>query len=165
MVSVAARGWCLITGRVVAVNISAGGVPKLPVERAFLSANGLEGDRHNDRVHHGGLLRAVCLFSEEVIADLRAEGHPIFPGAAGENLTVSGADWTGVMPGTRWTIGDEAEIEVTSYTAPCYKNAAWFIDEQFTRISQTLHPGFARVYARVLVEGAIAAGDQFTRTD
>jgi MOSC domain-containing protein YiiM len=155
----------LTTGRVVAVNISTGGVPKLPVERAFLSANGLEGDRHDDRVHHGGPLRAVCLFSDDVIAALRAEGHPIFAGAAGENVTVSGVSWTDVVPGSRWEIGEEAEVEVTGYTTPCYKNAGWFSGGQFTRISQSRHPGFARVYARVLVEGSIAPGDQFTRTD
>ncbi|HJU52017.1 MAG TPA: MOSC domain-containing protein [Acidimicrobiia bacterium] len=135
------------------------------MDRAFLSASGLEGDRHTDRVHHGGPLRAVCLFSEEVIAALKAEGHPIFRGAAGENVTVSGVNWIDVVPGTRWAIGEEAEVEVTSYTTPCYKNSGWFVDGQFTRISQSLHPGFARVYARVLVEGSIAAGDQFTRTD
>ncbi len=155
----------MTNGRVVAVNISAGGVPKVPVDRAFLSANGLEGDRHTDRVHHGGPLRAVCLFSDEVIAALRAEGHPIFAGAAGENVTVTGVNWIDVVPGSRWGIGEEAEVEVTSYTSPCFKNAGWFIDGNFTRISQSLHPGFARVYARVLVEGSIAAGDQFTRTD
>lgn len=155
----------MTTGRVVAVNISSGGVPKLPVDRAFLSANGLEGDRHNDRVHHGGPLRAVCLFSDDVITALQAEGHPIFAGAAGENVTVSGVNWIDVAPGTRWGIGDEAEVEVTSYTTPCLKNAGWFVDGRFARISQSLHPGFARVYARVLAEGSIAPGDQFTRTD
>jgi MOSC domain-containing protein YiiM len=110
-------------------------------------------------------LRAVCLFSTEVIAGLQSEGHPIFAGAAGENLTVSGVDWTAVAPGSKWSIGDEVEIEITSYTTPCSKNAAWFVDGQFSRISPSLHPGWARVYAKVLTEGSIASGDQFTRID
>ena len=153
------------SGQVIAVNVSPGGVPKVSVDRAFAFTSGLEGDRHTDRVHHGGPLRALCLFSIEVIHALQAEGHPIFPGAAGENVTVEGIAWSEVAPGTRWSIGDEVEIEITSYTSPCHKNARWFLDGRFSRISQTLHPGSARVYARVLTEGPIAPGVQFTRTE
>jgi MOSC domain-containing protein YiiM len=165
MVSTASRGWCLKPGHVVAINVSSGGVPKLTVDRAFVFTHGLEGDQHTDSVHHGGALRAVCLFSNEVISALRAEGHAIFPGAAGENVTVGGVEWSEVVPGTCWSIGDEVEIEITSYTSPCHKNARWFADGRFSRISHSLHPGSARVYARVLAEGPIASGDQFTRTE
>lgn len=152
-------------GRVTAVNISRGGVPKLPVDWGYVTVDGLEGDGHRDRVHHGGPLRALCLFSTEVIAALRAEGHPIFAGAAGENLTFSGVDWIHVTPGTRWSIGAEVEIEITSYTAPCNNNASWFLEGRFSRMRQSLHPGFARVYARVVSEGPVVPGDQFSRVE
>ena len=39
-------------------------------------------------IFHGGPERALCLFSLERILELQAEGHPIFPGAAGENITI-----------------------------------------------------------------------------
>jgi MOSC domain-containing protein YiiM len=66
-----------------------------------------------------------------------------------------------VVPGTRWLIGNEVEIEVTHFTAPCKKNSSWFSDGDFSRISQQLHPGRSRVYARILAEGMISQGDQF----
>ena len=83
------------------------------------------------------------------------------PGAAGENVTVTGVDWNAVVPGTRWLIGDEVEIEITHFTAPCKKNSRWFADGDFSRMNQQLHPGRSRVYARVLTEGVIQPNDQF----
>ena len=77
-------------GKLHAINVSSGGVPKQPREACALSFAGLEGDWQTDREHHGGPDRAVSLYSLEVIEKLRAEGHPISPGSTGENLTVSG---------------------------------------------------------------------------
>ena len=110
-------------------------------------------------MHHGGKDKAVCLFSLEVIQHFQAEGHPIEPGSAGENLTISGLDWEEIVPGTRLTIGDEVELEITHYTTPCSKNAGWFKDGEFTRMLQSRHPGESRLYAKVLAEGAVRAGD------
>ncbi len=121
---------------------------------------GLVGDAQNDTKHHGGPDRALCLYSLEVIERLRSEGHPIEPGYAGENMTISGLDWAEVQPGARLRIGQDVEIEVTSYTAPCSKNARWFINGDFTRMLQSRHPGESRVYARVLQEGEVRAGDE-----
>lgn len=121
---------------------------------------GLVGDAQNDTKHHGGPDRALCLYSLEVIERLQSEGHPIEPGYAGENMTISGLDWAEVQPGARLRIGQVVEIEVTSYTAPCSNNARWFIDGDFTRMLQSRHPGESRVYARVLQEGEVRAGDE-----
>ena len=43
-----------VKGRVVQINISPGGVPKLPVAAARVTPDGLEGDGHRDLEHHGG---------------------------------------------------------------------------------------------------------------
>ena len=102
-------------GRITQVSISSGGVPKLPVPEAFVSVDGLAGDWQKNRKYHGGPDRAVCLFSAEVIAALATEGHPIFPGSTGENLTVSGLPWSTLQVGTRLLIGDSLLLEVTSY--------------------------------------------------
>lgn len=142
------------------INVSDGGVPKRPVASAHMGRYGVEGDRQADRVHHGGPDQAVCLFSLEVIEGFQAEGHPIQPGSAGENLTISGLRWDEVVPGTRLAIGDDAQLEITHYTTPCSKNAGWFKDGKFTRMLHSKHPGESRLYARVLEEGAIRAGDQ-----
>lgn len=145
-------------GRVAFVNVSDGGVPKCPVPRARLTRSGVEGDRQRNLKHHGGPDRAVCLWSLELIDALRDEGHPVFPGSTGENLTVTGIDWSGVVPGARLRIGT-ALVEVTSYTTPCRTIRASFTLWRTGRISQGRHPGWSRVYARVVEEGEVAAGD------
>lgn len=150
------------TGRVVQINISHGGVPKLPVPSARVTALGIDGDAHHDTKHHGGPNAAVCLFSIEVIDRLRAEGHPISPGSTGENITVQGLDWTGVTPGTRLSFAGGVELEVTHYTTPCSTIRNSFRELAFRRIQQEDHPGQSRVYAKVVREGTVSINDQVT---
>jgi MOSC domain-containing protein YiiM len=151
-----------VEGRVFQLNVSNGGVPKLTVREAVLTPNGLEGDRQRDLRYHGGPNRALCLFALERVLELQAEGHPIFPGSAGENLTVVGLDWSGLAPGARLALGEEAVVEITSYTAPCKNIAASFKGGDFKRISQKVHPGHSRLYARVLRPGRLAVGQPVT---
>ncbi len=152
-----------MSGVIHQINISTGGVPKLPVEEAEVTNLGIVGDGHNDRVHHGGPEAALCLFSLEVIGSLQGEGHPIFPGAAGENLTIGGVEWQGMTPGTRWKLGGEGvEIEISGYTTPCVKNSGWFIGGDFMRMHQGRYPGSSRVYARVLTPGRLRTGDSIS---
>ena len=149
-------------GRIFQLNVSKGGVPKLAVREALLTHEGLEGDRQRDRRYHGGPERALCLFALERILELQAEGHPIFPGSAGENLTVAGLDWSRAAPGARLALGDEALVELSSYTTPCKIIAASFLGGDFKRISQKLRPGHSRLYARVLRPGRLAVGQKVT---
>jgi MOSC domain-containing protein YiiM len=142
------------------INISQGGVPKTAVRECRVGREGLDGDRQNDTKHHGGPERAVCLFAWEVIQKLRAEGHPIAAGTTGENLTVSGVEWARMGPGTRLTIGEEVELEVVSYAAPCSTIRESFVGLDSRRIRQEEHPGESRVYARVVKEGVVRAGDR-----
>lgn len=146
-------------GRVVQVNLSGGGVPKTPVPAARVGPLGLDGDAHRDDTVHGGPLRAVCLFAIEVIERLQAEGHPIEPGAVGENLTTAGIELADLAPGSRLGIGDEVLLELTSPAMPCDTIVAAFLDGKSGRISALTHPHDTRVYARVLREGTVRAGD------
>jgi MOSC domain-containing protein YiiM len=139
------------------LNYSGGGVPKLPVEEAQLTPAGLVGDRHRYRFH-GGPQRALCLYSLEVIQALQAEGHPIYPGSTGENVTVAGLAWAELAPGCRLALGDEVVIELTSYTTPCRTIRDSFGDGKFERISQKTHAGQSRLYARVIRTGRLALG-------
>lgn len=146
------------TGTVVSLNVSNGGVPKRAVARARVTVGGMEGDRQRDLRHHGGPDRALCLFSADIIAALRTEGHPIEPGMVGENVTISGLDWWLLRPGVQIDIG-EVGVELTSYAMPCRNITPAFADGRSVRISQKLHPGESRLYARVLREGVLAVGD------
>jgi MOSC domain-containing protein YiiM len=145
-------------GRIFQLNRSGGGVPKLGVREALLSETGLEGDRQRRLRFHGGPDRALCLFPLELIIELQAEGHPVFPGSAGENITTYGLEWSRIEPGSRLSLGDEALVEITSYTSPCKTIAASFIGGDFKRISQKVRPGDSRLYARVLSPGRISVG-------
>ena len=145
------------------INVSDGGVPKLPRPWAQVRVDGVEGDRQEDRRYHGGPDRAVSLFSLDLIEALQGEGHPIVPGSIGENLTLHGIEWTDVRPDARIEIGDVL-LEVTRAASPCHTIAASFHDGVFTRVSQKVHPGWSRFYARVLREGLVSTGDRVVLT-
>jgi len=149
-------------GRLASIQISNGGVPKKDVASAIeVTATGLAGDRQRDLRLHGGPERAVCLFSQEQIDALRSEGHPIDRGTTGENLTISGLDWSLVVVGARLKVG-EVTLEITRPAHPCRNIAGSFADGDFSRISSKVHPGRGRMYARVLTPGTIRPGDPVT---
>jgi MOSC domain-containing protein YiiM len=141
------------------LSCSPGGVPKRPIDGGRLHAGGLADDWQSNRKYHGGPDRAVCLYAMERIAELQGEGHPIAPGSVGENITTQGLDWETIVPGVRLRLGETAVLEIVSYTEPCSTIRASFRDGKFTRIAQKLHPGWSRVYARVLEEGDVTVGD------
>ena len=145
-------------GRLVSINTSTGGVPKRPRSEAFIAASGVDGDRHRF-ASHGGPDRAAVLYSLEIIRALQREGHPIDIGTTGENLTISGLDWAAVAPGTELQIGP-VRLLVTKYTTPCDQIRGSFLEDDSSRISQKLHPGWSRVCARVLAEGLVQLGDE-----
>jgi MOSC domain-containing protein YiiM len=148
-----------VKGTIVQLSVSRGGVPKLAVPDAQVTRLGLAGDAHRDEEHHGGPERAVCLFPLEAIHGLVAEGHRVVPGALGENVTTEGLDWTLVVPDMHLLLGERVLLQVSRYTSPCFNIAPLFVDRNFSRVSQKRHPGWSRVYARVLLEGRVRAGD------
>ena len=150
-----------MTGRVESINVSRGGVPKTGVFEALITKEGLDGDYQRNQSIHGGPSRAVVLFSLDVIHALRAEGHPIAAGTTGENLTLSGLEWVELTPGTELYIND-VQLVITKYTAPCEKIRHSFLNGDFFRISEKLHPGWSRVCASVLTGGIVRLGDRVT---
>lgn len=142
--------------RVFQLNVSQGGVPKRAVAEATLTELGLEGDRVKHTRIHGGPERAVCLYSLERILALQEEGATVFPGALGENVTLVGLDWDRVAPGARLALG-ECLVEVTKFTTPCSTTSP-FVCGDVKRFHQDHHPGWSRVYARVLRGGRLAPG-------
>ncbi len=146
-------------GFVFQINISSGGVPKRAIPMVWVSQSGLEGDAHHDLRHHGGEERAVCLYSLEKILALQAEGHPIFPGSVGENLTLHDVPWELLKAGTILRFQGGVEIELTRPTTPCQTIAASFLNGEITRILHDRHPGWSRWYGRVLREGELRIGE------
>lgn len=144
-------------GTVAALFRSHGGVPKQPVEAVAVGWRGVVGDRQVNREHHGRPWQALCLWSAEVIDGFVAQGHPLAPGLAGENITTTGIDWAQVRPGVRLQIGG-VRAEVSSYAVPCRKNRDWFTGGRFDLMHHK-HGPVSRVYATVLEPGAIDVGD------
>jgi MOSC domain-containing protein YiiM len=146
-------------GRLVQVSASNGGVPKHALKSAKVDGHGVVGDEQAERIHHGRPLQALCLWSEDVIHALRTEGHPVYAGAAGENLTLAGIDWATIRPGVRLAVGSTL-VEISAFATPCAKNAQWFVDGKFRRIDQHANPGWSRAYAWVVEGGEVAPGDE-----
>lgn len=147
-----------VSGSVAGLFLSKGGVPKLPALTVTVGPRGIDGDVQKSRQHHGRPWQALCLWSVETIDRLRAEGHPIEPGFAGENVLVTGVDWADVIAGTRIRVGSVlAEITITAL--PCSKNAKWFNGGEFDRMHHAAEPGVSRMYAAVIEPGEIALND------
>ena len=144
------------------INISTqGGVPKLPIDKAEIKFEGVEGDFNKFRTEKKNSIgtRAVTLFSLEQIEKLKSEGRSIDVGTNGENITIEGVDWPSLEVGARMMIG-EAMIELSEPTAPCSKIGKSFIGGTFSRIDHELELGWSRWSASVIEEGQVEIGSQ-----
>ena len=110
----------MASGRLIQINRSNGGLPKYPVAGPImLRPDGIEGDRHLHLKYHGGPIKAVLMIASELIDDLASKRYPVYYGALGENLTVSGLDPHFWRSGQRYRVGDDAIIELTTLRVPC----------------------------------------------
>ncbi|MGE0760540.1 MAG: MOSC domain-containing protein [Pirellulaceae bacterium] len=107
-----------LQARVIAVCSSPGGIPKLPLEEAAVDLRGIQGDGHS-HAKHDRPDRALSLFDLEVLRALVAEGFPLQPGTAGENITVEGLHVQGLPPGTLLKMGDVV-MRLEQPRKPCY---------------------------------------------
>ena len=146
-------------GRLLQVNVSEGGVPKLPVPGARIGRLGVEGDRQASATVHGGPHRAVSILGIEAIQRVAAEGNPIGPGTTGENLTTQGFDASSLPVGTRLAIGGEVVVELSGPANPCRTIRHSFNDLRYGRLAASAHPADSRMYARVIREGVVRPGD------
>jgi MOSC domain-containing protein YiiM len=139
------------------LNAGSGGVPKTATPTVDVDFGGVVGDVQKSRQHHGRPWQALCIWSADVIDAFNADGHHLFPGAAGENVTVRGLHWPDVRPGVRLQLGGVL-CEVSAYAFPCKQNTAWFRDGDFMAMWSGNGP-VSRLYATVLQPGRIATGD------
>ena len=139
-------------GRLLGIFASNGGVPKLPVESAQIDINGIVGDACNNKKHHGGPMKAICVLENELLVKLQSEGHPIHPGTTGENILVEGYN---LEFGKVCDVG-EVRLEVVSDATPCWKIADSFTEGDYSRMSNVKYPGDTRWYCKVLNTGVIS---------
>ncbi len=134
------------------LNISPGGMPKLPIASARVTIDGVAGDWQKNRKYHGGPDRAVCLYSEELYAWLREQGAEVSAGQIGENFTTRGLDLQSLAKGDRLKVG-ECVIELTEVRVPCRQLKKWAAD------LPKLIVGRSGWLARVVTEGTVRTGD------
>jgi MOSC domain-containing protein YiiM len=158
-----------MTGHIVQINISRGGIPKRPVPEAVITPLGLEGDSWNHPEIHGGPRQSVLLIAAEAIDELIARGHPLYYGALGENLTTRGLDRTQLRYGQRLRAGT-ALLELTKMRAPCAT-----LDVYGPTIKQEIYDkrvkagdpssprwGLSGFYASVIEPGVVRVNDIIT---
>ena len=104
--------------RVVAVCISSGGVPKLPIPFGTITASGVQGDAHA-HAKHIRPDRAISILDVEIIRQLNAEGFAIRPGTTGENLSVEGLHVQQMQPGDLLRIG-QVVLRLEEPRKPCF---------------------------------------------
>jgi MOSC domain-containing protein YiiM len=153
-----------MAGSVASLHASAGGVPKTSIARAEIYAGGIVGDAQNNRRNHGRPWQALCTYSSDRLDALRAEGHPIEAGGAGENVLIAGVDWSRMRGGLTIEIGGRVRLRTSGPAAPCHKIGDCFTDRHWNRIDHGEQPGWARWYASVLVGGTIEPGDDVVVT-
>ena len=157
-----------MTGTVLHVNVSQGGIPKREIPFGELTPSGIAGDSWRYRFH-GGPKQAVLLITIEGIQELVARGFPLYPGALGENLTTQGLDRRALRFGQRLRVGG-ATIELTKMRQPCATldvygpgiQAAMY-DKRVVK-GDPASPlwGLSGFYASVIEPGTVHPGDTVT---
>src|SRR5215471_1034570 len=153
-------------GIIVQVNTSLGGLPKRPVPGGFIAPLGLEGDFHAHSAIHGGPRKAILLIACEVVDELKEKGYPLFYGALGENLTISGIRVHDLRIGDQLRAGG-ALLEITQPRGPCSALDIYgesLKDEIYDKRVKAQDPtsprwGMSGFYARVLLPGAVRTDD------
>lgn len=156
-----------MTGSILQVNVSRGGVPKHAIPAGILTPAGIEGDGHAHPEIHGGADRAVLLITAEGIEELASLGFPLTYGSLGENLTTLGIGRREWRVRQRWRIGAEAVIEITKRRAPCQQLNVYgpglqaAIYDSLIQDGDPASPkwGLSGVYASVVTPGLVRPGD------
>ncbi len=137
---------------IVSINVSSGGIPKLPQPNIRVEASGLEGDGHNHEKHRTPL-QAVCLQDIEKLEELAQEGYNLGLGATGENLTVRGLNVNTLPVGTVLEFSNGVKLELTKVRKPCY-----VLDAINPRLKEDII-GRCGIYAKVLRPGTFTQGE------
>jgi MOSC domain-containing protein YiiM len=132
------------------------GINKAPIEGSiYLSKTNLEGDQQADLKNHGGVDKAICVYS--FVHYPYWEGQlncKLLPGAFGENLTVQDMQESDVYIGDIFQFG-EALVQISQPRQPCYKLAKKHkIKDLAAQVAQT---GFTGFYFRVIQTGKVSS--------
>jgi len=142
------------------------GLPKKPIDSAFVSLAGVRGDynryRHEKRNDDPDM--ALLVMPIETIREINSEGWPIKPGDLGENLTTTGIPYSAFAIGKVFAVGD-VRFQVSKACDPC--DNLWLLPY----VGREKGPAFLKTmlhrrgwYARVLSEGLVRTGDRISES-
>jgi len=161
--------------KILSVNVSMGreisymgkklktGIFKEPVQRrVMLRRLNLDGDAQSDLTNHGGVYKAVYVYSFENYEFWQNQLHRdrFSFGQFGENFTVREMLEDEVHIGDVFRVGG-AKVEVTQPRVPCYKLGFKMGLAEFPKMF--LASGRVGFLLRVLEEGEVGEGDSFER--
>jgi MOSC domain-containing protein YiiM len=156
-----------MSGIVVQVGISRGGVPNRAIKEGTLTKRGIVGDGWRHPQFHGTPKRAILLITSEGIDKLASQGFPVYYGALGENLTTRGLDRRSLRIGQRFRAG-QATIELKEVRLPCGTLSVYgagiqaAIYDARAQAGDATSPvwGMSGFYASVLEPGIVRPGDE-----
>ncbi|MGP1450090.1 MAG: MOSC domain-containing protein [Wolinella sp.] len=141
---------------------SSSAIRKKSVGRAMLGELGFLGDEVAERAFHGGLNKAILLFSLDSYREISEQCHVDFEkiksAGFGENLLISGRGERDIC------VGDVLEcesvmIEISQPRQPCWKLS---LNHDTHDLALRLYElGLTGFYARVLHGGEVSAGSSF----
>ncbi len=141
----------IMRGKIVSINISEKkGVRKKPVDEVVLRTEyGIEGDAHASSEWH----RQVSLLAQESIEKMIKMGLNVKAGDFAENITTEGIDLVSMPVGTRMSIGDGVEVEVSQIGKECHTRCAIYY-----QAGDCVMPKEG-IFVRVLKGGKVKKGD------
>jgi len=125
------------------------GTPKVPVDQVRLvEEHGIEGDAHAGPWH-----RQVSFLAAESIEKARSQGLDVTFGNFAENIATRGIEWEKIPVGTRLTLGDSVQVEITQKGKVCHNKCAIYY-----MAGDCIMPREG-IFARVLKGGHIRCGE------
>ena len=137
---------------IVSINVSEKkGIRKKSVHSANLKENyGIVNDAHASEKWH----RQISLLALESIKKMQAKGLKVGPGDFAENFTTTGIDLVSLPIGTRFTVGEDIEVEVSQIGKVCHNRCAIYY-----QAGDCVMPKEG-IFVKVLKSGTAKQGDE-----
>jgi len=136
---------------------------KNAVDKAELTSTGFLGDEQADLKHHGGVDKAVCVYSLHHLSYFESDlGIKMPIPSFGENFSIDEADEKDLFVGDIFESG-EVKLQISQPRQPCFKTGAFHKNNSV--IKKMIDTGATGFYFRVLNAGSVSNGSVFTRVE
>lgn len=140
-----------MVGKILSINTSdKKGVRKKGVADSTIKEDyGIEGDAHASSEWH----RQISLLAMESITKMQDLGLDVGPGDFAENITTEGLDLVSLPIGTRMSVDDSVELEVSQIGKVCHDRCAIYY-----QAGDCVMPKEG-IFVKVIKGGKISVGD------